>query len=114
MEGLRNPYLDQFVPPRRKEASDKYKNYALLRPQYARVPIRDLSTPAEDVLADGIEDMAQRLENGARHTSVAASVDMRQHLVPASVPAFVPASVLSLAVVFDLMQACQRVDQACE
>ena len=42
VEGLRNPQLDKFVPPRRKEASEKYSAYKPLTPQYVHLPIVDL------------------------------------------------------------------------
>jgi hypothetical protein len=64
VEGLRNPYLDQFVPPRRKAASASYSSWQPLRPRYAHHPIEDLSVPTEECLLAAVDDVAARLKDG--------------------------------------------------
>jgi hypothetical protein len=64
VEGLRNPYLDQYVPPRRKAASEGYRNYKPLRPSFASFPITDLSVPAEADIHRILADVVSRLKSG--------------------------------------------------
>lgn len=74
VEGLRNPYLDKFVPPRRRAASDAYTQYKPIRPSYAHYPITDLSIPAADDLHLTLEDLAARVQKGARFSCTAHPV----------------------------------------
>jgi alanine transaminase len=64
VEGLRNPYLDKFVPPRRREPSESYKNYKPLRPEYVHLPFAAAEDPV-DALQKGVEDLEGRVNTGA-------------------------------------------------
>jgi hypothetical protein len=63
VEGLRNPYLDQYVPPRRREPSETYKNYKPLRPQYVHLPLAEDGDPV-DALVRGVQDLSGRVTSG--------------------------------------------------
>ena len=65
MDGLRNPYLDKFVPPRRRQASESYRKYNPLRLQFVSHPITDLSVPSEAMLVDALDALEARLRAGA-------------------------------------------------
>ena len=66
VEGLRNPYLDKYVPPRRREATEAYRNYQPLMPRYVHAPIADLETPSDTATFDAaVDDLVTRLEQGA-------------------------------------------------
>ena len=65
VDGLRNPYLDQYVPPRRREASEAYRNYKPLRLKYVHHPITDLDVPNEGMLDSALDDLEARLKSGA-------------------------------------------------
>lgn len=65
VEGLRNPYLDAFIPARRREAPEAYRNYKPCRPRYVRAPIDDLDVPADTATFDAaVDDLVARLEQG--------------------------------------------------
>lgn len=68
VDGLRNPYLDKFVPPRRRKASAVYSSYKPRQVHFVHSPITDLATPSPDVLVTLLDDLQLRLSQGATPT----------------------------------------------
>lgn len=67
VDGLRNPYLDKFIPPRRREASKAYRAYKPIQPQYLTCALdHDFSKNDVDTVAAFVETLNSLLHAGAR------------------------------------------------
>ena len=68
VEGLRNPYLDKFIPPRRREASEAYRAYKPIIPKYLTCGLdADFSQNSVDAVAAFVETLDATLKSGALH-----------------------------------------------
>jgi hypothetical protein len=65
VEGLRNPYLDEFVPPRRGQASESYRNYKPLRPKYVKVTMVPGRAVDESEFLAAVDSVRDLLIQGA-------------------------------------------------
>eukprot|EP00892_Ulva_mutabilis_P003633 jgi/Ulvmu1/1641/UM114_0007.1 len=67
VEGLRNPYLDKFVPPRRREASAAYQAYKPIMPKYLTCPLsHDFSQNNVANVAEFVGKLDETLKAGER------------------------------------------------
>jgi hypothetical protein len=66
VEGLRNPYIDQFLPKRRKEPSKLYEAYKPLRPEYFHLAMSpDMSQNDPDMFDKFLSDLENVIRAGA-------------------------------------------------
>ncbi|EIE21090.1 phosphatases II, partial [Coccomyxa subellipsoidea C-169] len=69
VNGLRNPYLDTFLPPRRKQQRQEAQELEEQRPPrrqlaFLHYPITDLDIPTTDQVRELIGEIARRVEAG--------------------------------------------------
>lgn len=64
VNGLRNPDLDKFLPPRKTVAS--YANRRLVKPEFLHSPIVDLGVAEEQQLIDLLNELTERLKKGEK------------------------------------------------
>lgn len=82
VEGLRNPYLDKFIPPRRREASDAYRAYKPIQPQYLTCGLdHDFSKNSVDTVAAFVETLNGALNAGARCDRSSSACAVRECLL---------------------------------
>ena len=61
MNGLRTPYLDKFLPPKKKASKTTRR---IIELEFLHCPITDLSVPRMEQLDRLVEEISGRLENG--------------------------------------------------
>ena len=67
VEGLRNPYIDEFLPKRRKEASKAYQDYKPIMPKYFHMAMKpDMSDTDEAALDTFLSDLEAVIQSGTR------------------------------------------------
>lgn len=67
VDGLRNPYLDKFIPPRRREASEAYRAYKPIQPTYLDCRLdTDMSQNSADDVAAVVETLDDTLKSGGK------------------------------------------------
>lgn len=88
VEGLRNPYIDNFLPQRRREASKAYQDYKPIMPKYFHLAMQpDMNENDPDTLDKFLCDLEAVIRSGVLlpcmrlfflciHTTVFCKVDL--------------------------------------
>lgn len=63
VEGLRNPSLDKFLPPKKRRSGNPYNPISV---QFVHCPVEDLGIPSADSLNSLLADLESRLSNGEK------------------------------------------------